>query len=104
MKKRDYKHTMKKLVPGEWYYVDGYLFRYKSMGMEPEIDADDNWIKRTVVRHSGCFNLVGNFSPGGFFWKGETYGCEQIENFKTKFPKQFNIVEQYEHDQMLHDK
>jgi hypothetical protein len=95
---------MKKLIPNEWYHVDGYLFRYKCMGMESDLDQDDKWVKRTVVRHSGCFNLVGNFSPGGFFWRGEIYGCQHIENFKKQYSKQFNIVEQYEYDQMLHER
>jgi hypothetical protein len=103
MGKREYKHKMSKLIPGQWYYVDGYIFKYQIMGNEPELDEDDNWIRRTVVRHSGCFNLVGNFSSGGFFWKGETYGCTHIPDMSKQFPTLFKIYEQYLIDQQTHE-
>jgi hypothetical protein len=93
--------TLQRLIIGEWYQVDCYIFKYNGKQLRPDLvkvrsgslnpDDDWDWFMKMSVNHSGCIKDWGEYSPIGFFWKGEIGGCKHLPNFEL--PKKYKEME-----------
>lgn len=82
--------TLQRLIKGEWYQSDDYFFRYDGYQYRKDLDLDQNFFSRMSINHSGCFRTWGDYSPQGFFWKGEISGCKHLPNFQLPIKYQNN--------------
>lgn len=100
IKRKRYIPTLQRLIVGEWYQVDNYIFCYAGKqrrqdlvkvrcgSVDPDDDYDFCW--RLSINHTGCIRSWGEFSPSGWLWKSEVAGCEHLPNYVLPLKYQNN--------------